>query len=101
MRSRFILPLTLTLALIFSLLPLPVWMIWYRPAWVLMVLMYWALTRPYQVNVGTAWLCGILLDLLSGTLLGEHAVALTIVIYLVVRMHIRLRIAPMLQQGFS
>jgi rod shape-determining protein MreD len=36
---------------------------------------------------------------LNGTLLGEHALALTIVTYFVLRMHSRLRMYPLLQQG--
>lgn len=92
--------LTLLVAIILALLPMPEWTAWLRPAWVLMVLMYWAIMTPNRVGVGVAWAVGLLLDLLYGTLLGEHALAFTIVIYFVNRMHIRLRMFPLLQQGF-
>jgi rod shape-determining protein MreD len=36
---------------------------------------------------------------MNGTLLGEHALALTIVVYIVARMHSRLRMFPLMQQG--
>lgn len=42
-----------------------------------------------------------MLDVLNGTLLGEHALALTVVIYIVSRMHTRLRMFPLIQQGLS
>lgn len=92
---------TLLMALILALLPMPDWTIWLRPAWVLMILIYWAMMTPYQVSVGVAWLVGLLVDLLNGTLLGEHALAYTIVIYFVSKMYIRLRMYPLLQQGMS
>lgn len=101
MHSRFVIILTLVLAIILALLPMPDWTVWLRPAWVLMVLIYWAMIAPTQVSVGTAWIVGVLLDLLTGTVFGEHAVAFTIVIYFVSKMHIRLRMYPSVQQGMS
>lgn len=87
------------MALILALLPMPDAAIWFRPAWVLLVLIYWTMTIPHRVNVGTAFAMGIIIDLMTGTLLGEHALALTMVIYLVSRMNMRLRMYPMMQQG--
>ena len=92
---------TLMIALVLALLPMPDWTIWLRPAWVLLVLIYWAMTVPSRVSGGVAWIMGILVDLLNGTLLGEHALAYTVVIYFVSRMQIRLHMYPLLQQGLS
>lgn len=92
---------SLFLAVVLALLPLPDWTTWYRPSWVVLVLIYWTINSPYRVNVGVAWVMGVLMDLLTGTLLGEHALAYTIVIYFVSRMYIRLRMYPLLQQGLS
>lgn len=99
--SFFIVPITLIVAFILTLLPMPGWAIWLRPAWVLMTLIYWAMVMPERVNVGTAWITGVFLDVLEGTLLGEHAFALTVVIYFVVRMSSRLCMFPLVQQGLS
>lgn len=93
--------ITFLLALILALLPMPDWTAWFKPAWVLMVLIYWSMTVPYRISVGSAFLIGIIVDLLSGTLLGEHALGFTIVIYFVSRIYIRLRMYPLIQQGFS
>lgn len=93
--------ISLVIAFVLALLPMPDWTVWLRPAWILLVLTYWAITTPYQVGVGVAWVTGLATDLLNGTLLGEHALAFTIVIYFVSRMHIRLRMYPLLQQGIS
>jgi rod shape-determining protein MreD len=94
-----VIPTSFLIAIILTLLPMPAWTIWMRPAWVLMVLIYWAMVSPHRVNIGTAWVVGILLDVLNGTLLGEHALALSTVTYFVVRMHTQLRMYPLLQQG--
>lgn len=99
MHNWFGIIITLIVALVLTLLPMPEWTIWLRPAWVLMVLIYWAMIVPIRVSVGTAWSIGLIVDLLDGVLLGEHALAYTIVIYFVSRMHIRLRMFPLLQQG--
>jgi rod shape-determining protein MreD len=88
-------------ALMLAMLPMPDWTIWLRPAWVLLVLIYWSIMSPQRVNVGTAWLMGLIVDMINGTPLGEHALAYTVVVYFVARIHIRLRMAPMLQQGLS
>ena len=100
-QSWFIIPLSLVVAFILTLLPMPGWTIWLRPEWVLMVVIFWVMAFPERFNVGMAWIVGIFLDALAGTLLGEHAVALTVVAYFVVRMQSRLRMYPLVQQGFS
>jgi rod shape-determining protein MreD len=99
MIKRFIIPLSFLIAFILTLLPMPSWTVWLRPAWVLMILIYWTIAAPLRVNVGVACVTGIFLDVLEGTLLGEHALALIVVIYLVTRMYSRLRMFLLLQQG--
>jgi rod shape-determining protein MreD len=97
----FIIPMTFVVAFILTLLPMPDWANWLRPAWVLLILIYWTIVLPERVNIGTAWIAGLFLDVLDGTLLGEHAFALTVTIYLVDRMHSRLRMYPLMQQVMS
>ncbi|MEO8401209.1 MAG: rod shape-determining protein MreD [Gammaproteobacteria bacterium] len=100
-RGGLVIPTTILIAFILTLLPMPDWTVWLRPAWVMMVIIYWVMVAPHRVNVGIAWLVGLFLDVLNGTLLGEHALAMTLVAYFVARMHSRLRMFPLLQQGFS
>tara|TARA_R110000868_G_scaffold346617_11_gene607742 strand:- start:92 stop:574 length:483 start_codon:yes stop_codon:yes gene_type:complete len=101
MRNFIPVLITLIVAMCLSLLPMPEWTGWARPAWVLMVLTYWAMVMPDQVNVGVAWLAGLFLDVLTGTMIGEHALALTVAIYFVYRFHRRIHMYPMPQQVFS
>lgn len=101
MSSWLAIILSLCLALILAILPMPEWFVWARPAWVLLVLIYWAIMAPFRVGIGAAWFMGLVMDMIDGTMLGEHALAYTIVVYLVSRMSIRLSMFPMLQQSLS
>ena len=67
---------TILIAFMLEILPLPGFIIWFRPAWTLLVLIYWAMALPEVVGVGYAFMVGIFLDVLTGTLLGEHAFAM-------------------------
>ena len=101
LNNWFVIPISFFLALLLTLLPMPAWALWLRPVWVLLVLIYWNISLPNRVSIGTAWVLGLLLDVLNGSALGEHALALTMVSYIVVRMHARLYMFPLLQQGLS
>lgn len=93
--------LSLCVALLLTLLPMPEWINAFRPVWVLLVLIFWALILPGRVSITLAWIMGIFLDVLSGTLLGEHALALTLVIYLAARLNNQLRMFSLFQQGMA
>lgn len=92
---------SLILALALSILPLPYWATWFRPEWVVLVLIYWVMAVPHKVSVGFAWLVGLLVDALTGSLLGQHALALTLVAYLTVKIHRQVRMFPLLQQALA
>ena len=81
--SRLIVLLTFLLALMASIMPLPLTIDAFRPDWVLVVLLYWCLAIPTRVNVISAWVLGFILDVLLGSTLGIHAGAMAIVTYLV------------------
>lgn len=91
---------TFIVALVLTIIPLPDTARYLRPDWVGLVLIYWCLAVPDRVGVGTAWLMGLLVDLLTGTLLGQHALSLAVVAYLTLRFHQRVRLFPVWQQAF-
>ncbi|MEE4294477.1 MAG: rod shape-determining protein MreD [Xanthomonadales bacterium] len=95
---RSVIAVTLLVALLLSLLPLPSWLQAIWPYWVALVLVYWCLETQGVITVGLAFTCGILLDLFTGSLLGQHALSLVIIIYLVDRFRARLRFFPPWQQ---
>lgn len=90
--------LTLVIALALTIIPLPDTLAVMRPAVVALVVMYWILTEPRRVGLLAAWLAGLLLDALHGSLLGQHALALTLVGFLTQQLHLRMRVFPMGQQ---
>ena len=74
--------LSLLIALLFQLYPWVGQGVIYRPAFMLVVLLYWLLRAPNLCNVGTAWLAGLLIDLATGSLLGQHALSFTITAFI-------------------
>ena len=91
--------ITIIGAFMLAIMPLPDWAIEYRPDWVTLVLIYWSMTVPSRVGVTMAWFAGLLLDVSYGTLIGQHAVGLVLVIYVIHLQHQRLRMASLLQQA--
>lgn len=88
-------------ALLLTIMPLPSGLVDWRPQWVALTLIFWILTLPEWVGVGVAWTIGIVLDVLTGTLLGEHALSLSLVAFIVLKLHKRLRLFPRHQQSFT
>ena len=90
---------TLLVALSLEVTPLPgaarVW----APPWLAMVVIYWSLAYPRRYGLGLAWLSGLVLDVLKGGLLGQHALALTVVAWMTLRFHLRFRLFPIWQQA--
>ncbi|HEY5719278.1 MAG TPA: rod shape-determining protein MreD [Gammaproteobacteria bacterium] len=99
LRGGWVIVLSLALALMLAIVPLPEWGRTFRPDWPLLVLAYWCLAAPQRVGVGISWLTGLCVDVLGGSLLGEHALGYALVAYLVVRLHLRIRVYPMWQQA--
>jgi rod shape-determining protein MreD len=89
--------LTLIAALILAALPLPDAVAAFRPDWAVVVLLYWSLVAPRRYGLLTALWLGLALDTLSGALLGQHALALLIVVYLSQRFYFRIRVFPVSQ----
>ncbi|HSG63889.1 MAG TPA: rod shape-determining protein MreD [Gammaproteobacteria bacterium] len=89
--------LTLVLALALTVVPLPAPIAPYRPEWVPLILIFWSLLAPHRFGLLTAFWMGLMLDSLSGALLGQHALALVVVVYLTIRFHLRIRVFPVWQ----
>ena len=101
-RDRYSIIITsLAIALLLTLLPLPAWLHAMWPYWVALVLIYWSLETQGMISLGMAFFTGIVLDLFTGSLLGLHALSLTVIVYLVVRFRARLRFFPPWQQALS
>ena len=92
--------LTLTLAMYLTILPIPSWPWDYRPPWTVLAILFWCFATPQRVGIFTAFLVGLMLDVLTGALLGQHALALSVTAYLALVLRPRIRIFPPWQQAF-
>jgi len=93
--------ITLAMAFVLALLPLPLVLDMMRPYWVALVIIYWCLESQDRITLGLAFTIGIVLDLLSASWLGLHALSLVIIVYLALRFRARLRFFPPWQQALS
>lgn len=93
--------ITFVVALVLTMIPLPDWGEALRPEWVAMVTIYWCIALPHRVGVFIAWMVGLLLDVASGALLGQNAIAMALIAYLAIKLHLRIRLFPLWQQAMS
>ncbi len=100
-RSRLVIAFTFLVALVLAILPVPGWAQPFRPDWVSLVLIYWCMATPQRVGVGIGWTVGLILDVLYGSLLGEQALAKTLVAFLTLKLHLRMRMFPRWQQAVT
>ena len=99
--SRSLIFLTIVSAVLLTLLPLPAVLLPLKPYWVALVVIYWSLETVDIINLGLAFLIGLVLDTLSGSLMGLHALSLVVMVFLVQRFRSRLRFFPPWQQALS
>jgi len=90
----FLATASILFALMLAVVPLPRTLDAFRPDWVAVVMLYWSLIEPRRYGLLTAFWLGLVLDTLSGTLLGQHSLALLVVVYLSQRFHLRIRAFP-------
>ena len=96
-RSVLVSAISLALMLALAVVPLPGIIEPFRPDWVAVVLLYWSLMAPRRFSLLTAFWMGLALDTLTGALLGQHALALLVIVYIAERFHLRLRVFPVSQ----
>ena len=71
------------------------------PDWILLALIYWMLATPEEASVGKAWFVGLLVDVLTGQLLGQYALTYAFSIFLCAKQHKRIRNFPVIQQSLA
>jgi rod shape-determining protein MreD len=90
---------TLALAFGFSLLPLgrqPA-----VPDLLAVALVFWNVHQPRRVGMGVAFLLGLLVDVPQGALLGQHALAYTLLSYVAIAVHRRLLWFGLVEQALQ
>lgn len=90
---------TLFAALMLNLLPWEGLALLARPDFVLLLLLYWVVHQPLRMGMGAAWAMGIVMDVADGALLGQHALANTLTIFLALALHRRIQAFGLWQQA--
>jgi rod shape-determining protein MreD len=103
MAGLWVIALTFVVAMVLAILPLPdsvpIELGYLRPQWVVLVLIYWVIALPDRVGILVAWSIGLIVDVLLGSLLGQHGVAFILVAYIASSLYQRLRMFSLWQQS--
>ncbi|MGB0662934.1 MAG: rod shape-determining protein MreD [Pontibacterium sp.] len=97
--GRLIILGTFLLAMVLTQIPLPQGFEWVRPEWVAMTLIYWTLAVPHVIGVKTAFVSGLIMDVVRGSVLGANALALSSMTFMTLLMYRRVRMYPLPQQA--
>ena len=98
-RGTWVVVLSLFVALVLAVVPLPDWLDWLRPHFPLLVLVYWCAALPARYGTWTGLLLGLVLDVLRGQPLGLNAAVLAVAGFAAGHLGARLKVYPMAQQA--
>jgi rod shape-determining protein MreD len=96
--NPFFIGFSLLLAFLFNLLPWSNALAW--PDLVALTLVFWSVHHPRKVGVGVAFFMGLLMDVHNASLLGENALAYTLLSYFAITIHRRVLWFPLTIQVF-
>lgn len=88
------------LAMALAIAPIPESLLLYRPDFVTLVLIYCCLYHPEAIGVVSAFVVGLLVDVLTFGIMGQHALAKVIVAYCCIRLSPKWNGVSMLSQAF-
>src|SRR3990167_5470767 len=83
----FLIAMTFLAGIFLTIIPFPQWIIWARPQWIFALTCYWILTSPSQCGLVAAWTAGFLMDLITGTPLGQQAFVFVLLAYFLLKIY--------------
>lgn len=86
-------------ALVLELAPWPAALHYFKPAWLVLALLYWSLFLPQKVSIGWGFILGLVWDVILGSVLGIHALVLSVATYIIAANHQLLRNLSLFQQS--
>lgn len=98
LKTILFISLTFFIAMILAIIPMSQALVWIRPEWVMMVLFFWVMMTPHRVAVVGAFFIGLLMDLLSGTLLGLHALLFSLSAFFILYFYVQIHGLPIWQR---
>ena len=98
LRFRGAILASMLFAFALTLIPLPDGLLTWRPEWVALTLVHWVLMLPRKSSIALAWCAGLLLDALYGSSLGQHALGLSVVVFITMRLRLRINVFTLSHQ---
>ena len=85
------------IGLTLTLIPVPQAFVHFKPNWVLLLLIFLSINLPKQFNLRYAFVFSLIIDVIKGAFLGQHALAMTVIVFITTKYHLQLRIFPKFQ----
>lgn len=89
--------LTVILGLVLMLIPWSGWLKTIQPYWIALIIVYWSIESPKQFGLFWSFFYSILLDVLYGSILGKHGISILAMVFIVEKMHRRLKMTSFWQ----
>ena len=93
--------LSALVALALAVIPLPSALDGLRPDFLVLVVFYWSIESPRAGGLALAFFSGLALDVINGVVLGQHALALTLMAAWATNLRLRLRVFSVLSQSLT
>jgi rod shape-determining protein MreD len=90
---------TLLIAIILTIIPVGDKLEFWRPEWIALTLIHWALVIHDRTSLVLAFIIGLTIDTLYGSILGQHALGFVLITYMSVRLGLRMNPESFLQQS--
>jgi rod shape-determining protein MreD len=98
---RLPMALSALVALALAILPLPAPIDAFRPDFLVLVVLYWSIEQPQAGGLTLAFAAGLALDVIQGVVLGQHALALTLMAAWATHLRLRLRVFSVMSQTLT
>ena len=98
---RLPMALSALVALALGVLPLPAVLAVFRPDFLVLVVCYWSIESPRTGGLTLAFMAGLALDVIQGVVLGQHALALTLLAAWATHLRLRLRVFSVVSQSLT
>jgi rod shape-determining protein MreD len=96
--GRFVF-ITLAIAFLLYLLPASGALLFLRVELPLLVVLYWSIHQPNRVGFAVAFVLGLLVDVSDGNILGQHAIAYALAVFLALVLRLRILKFKLWQQA--
>jgi rod shape-determining protein MreD len=88
-------PLSFAAGILLTVFPLPPVLAWWRPEWLLLLLVFWVRHQPSYVGIWTGFLLGLVMDVVLGAHFGVHAAEYAVIAWLTFALSRRFRSGPL------